>query len=219
MTRITAVVPVRTGSTRVPNKGIRPFAGTTLLEHKIETLKKVKGIDDIVVSSDGQHVLDIARAAGVNTHLRSAYYASAKCTGSEFFQNLANSISADILIYSPPTSPFILPETVDLAISKYNSEDCDSVATVHSVKHHMWLNNKPMNYDILNSPNSQDLPEIQRITYGVCINPSKNVIKCKNVVGLRPYLLEIDEIQAVDIDTMLDFRFAEYLFEQEKANV
>lgn len=219
MTRITAVVPVRTGSTRVPNKGIRPFAGTTLLEHKIETLKKVKGLDDIVVSSDGQHVLDIARAAGANTHLRSAYYASAKCTGSEFFQNLAKSISADVLIYSPPTSPFILPETVELAISKYNSEDCDSIATVHPVKHHMWLNNKPMNYDILNSPNSQDLPEIQRITYGVCINSSKNVIKCKNVVGLKPYLLEIDEIEAVDIDTMLDFRFAEYLFEQERVNV
>ena len=219
MTRVVAVVPVRTGSTRVINKGFRPFAGTTLLEHKIETLKKVKGLDDIIVSSDGQHVLDIAIAAGVKTHLREEYYASAKCSGSEFFQNLARSITADVLVYSPPTSPFVSPETVELAISKYKTEDCDSVATVHPVKHHMWLNNKPMNYDILNSPNSQDLPEVQRITYGVCINSSKNVIKCKNVVGLRPHLLEIDEIESVDIDTMLDFRFAEYLFEQEKTNV
>jgi len=83
----------------------------------------------------------------------------------------------------------------------------------------MWLDNKPLNYDILNSPNSQDLPDIMRITYGVCVNSNKNVVKYKNVVGIQPFLLEINEIEAVDIDTMLDFRFAEYLFEQGKDNV
>ena len=51
------------------------------------------------------------------------------------------------------------------------------------------------------------------------VNSNKNVIKCKNVVGLKPYLLKVDEVEAVDIDTMLDFKFAEYLFEQEKNNV
>ena len=58
-----------------------------------------------------------------------------------------------------------------------------------------------------------------RITYGVCVNSNKNVVKYKNVVGIQPFLLEINEIEAVDIDTMLDFRFAEYLFEQGKDNV
>ncbi len=219
MTSIVAVVPVRTGSTRVPNKGIRPFGNTTLLENKIENLKKVKGLTDIVVSSDGEQVLDIARAAGVNTHLRHEYYASSKCTGSEFFQNLAGSISCDVLVYSPPTSPFVKPETVERAIDLYKNQKCDSVATVHPVKHHMWLDGSPLNYDILNSPNSQNLPEIFRITYGVCVNSNKNVLKCKNVIGLDPYLLEIDEIEAVDIDTMLDFEFAQHLFEQEKTDV
>ena len=219
MTRVVAVVPVRVGSTRVTDKGIRPFVDTTLLEKKIASLKMVSGIDDIVVSSDGQNILDIATKSGANTHLREGYYASSGCTGSEFFENLANSIDSDVLVYSPPTSPFISPSTVDKAIEKYNTEECDSVATVHAVKHHMWLDNKPLNYDILNSPNSQDLPDIMRITYGVCVNSNKNVVKYKNVVGIQPFLLEINEIEAVDIDTMLDFRFAEYLFEQGKDNV
>tara|TARA_R110002124_G_scaffold213811_1_gene379864 strand:+ start:46 stop:705 length:660 start_codon:yes stop_codon:yes gene_type:complete len=219
MTRVVAVVPVRVGSTRVTDKSIRPFVSTTLLEKKIASLKMVSGIDDIVVSSDGQNILDIAEKNGVSTHLREGYYASSGCTGSEFFENLANSIDSDVLVYSPPTSPFISPSTVDKAIEKYNTEKCDSVATVHAVKHHMWLDNKPLNYDILNSPNSQDLPNIMRITYGVCVNSNKNVVKYKNVVGIQPFLLEINEIEAVDIDTMLDFRFAEYLFEQGKDNV
>ena len=143
MTRVVAVVPVRVGSTRVTDKSIRPFVSTTLLEKKIASLKMVSGIDDFVVSSDGQNILDIAEKNGVSTHLREGYYASSGCTGSEFFENLANSIDSDVLVYSPPTSPFISPSTVDKAIEKYNTEKCDSVATVHAVKHHMWLDNKP----------------------------------------------------------------------------
>ena len=45
---ITAVIPVKGNSTRLPNKNILPFAGTNLLEHKINQLKAVKGINEII---------------------------------------------------------------------------------------------------------------------------------------------------------------------------
>ena len=211
MSKIVAVVPVRSGSTRVPNKGIRPFAGTTLLEHKISSLKKVRNIDDIIVTSDGDHILNIARLMGVTTHKRDEYYASSQCTGSEFFENLAKSIESEIIVYSPPTSPFISHETIEKSIKLYESQKCDSVATVFPVKHHMWLDNKPLNYKIEDSPNSQDLPEILRITYGVCVNSNKNMIKCKNVVGQNPFFVKLTEKEAIDIDDMIDFKFAEFL--------
>ena len=67
------------------------------------------------------------------------------------------------------------------AIFAYKSQDCDSVATVFPVKHHMWHEGKTLNYDISDSPNSQDLPEIVRITYGVCINSNENMLKYKNI--------------------------------------
>ena len=46
----------------------------------------------IIVTSDGDHILNIARLMGVTTHKRDEYYASSQCTGSEFFENLAKSI-------------------------------------------------------------------------------------------------------------------------------
>jgi CMP-N-acetylneuraminic acid synthetase len=218
MDKFVAVIPVRAGSTRIPDKGIRPFCGTTLLQHKIDSLKSVPGIS-IVVSSDSPIALEIAEKNGVGTHVREEYYASSKCTGSEFFVNLADSIDSDVLIYSPPTSPFVKPETVQKAIDIYKKENCDSLATVFPVKHHMWLDGVPMNYDISSSPNSQDLPDILKITYGICINSNKNIVSCKNVVGQHPFLLNVDEYESVDIDTMLDFRFAEFLYEREMNNV
>jgi CMP-N-acetylneuraminic acid synthetase len=216
MADIIAVVPVRTGSTRVVNKSMRPFCDTTLLINKLSSLKKVSNIDEIVVSSDGPEVLATARSMGVSTHKREEYFASSECTGSEFFENLAKSVDSKVIVYSPPTSPFIKPETIEEAVEIYKSlTKHDSLATVYPVKHHMWLDNQPLNYDLQHSPNSQDLPEIFRITYGICINSNKNMIKYRNVVGKDPYFLEIGQRESVDIDDMIDFEFAEFLYERE----
>jgi N-acylneuraminate cytidylyltransferase len=45
MNKITAIIPVRAGSTRLKNKNIAPFAGTNLLVNKINQLKQVQEID------------------------------------------------------------------------------------------------------------------------------------------------------------------------------
>ena len=42
--KIYSIVPVKKNSSRLPNKNILPFGNSTLLEHKISQLKKVKGI-------------------------------------------------------------------------------------------------------------------------------------------------------------------------------
>ena len=57
---ITAVIPVREGSRRLKNKNVAPFAGTNLLINKINQLKQVKEVSDIVVSSDSETMLAMA---------------------------------------------------------------------------------------------------------------------------------------------------------------
>lgn len=71
---ITAVIPVREGSTRLKNKNVAPFAGTNLLINKINQLKEVKEISRIVVSSDSDMMLAMAKERGVMTHKRSPEY-------------------------------------------------------------------------------------------------------------------------------------------------
>src|SRR4029077_626142 len=73
-----AVIPVREGSTRLKNKNIAPFAGTNLLLFKIEQLKCVPEISQIVVTSDSDHMLAMAAQAGVKTHKRAPEYCDEK---------------------------------------------------------------------------------------------------------------------------------------------
>ena len=62
---IIAMVPVRAGSTRVPNKNIRKFADTNLLELKLKVLKKVNGINQIIVSTDCDIAAEIAHKQNI----------------------------------------------------------------------------------------------------------------------------------------------------------
>ena len=211
---ITAIVPVRKGSQRVKNKNLRPFGNTTLLDLKLQTLLQIKTLDNIIVSTDSEQAIEIAKSYNIPTHKRDPYYASSNCTNSEFFENLGQSIEGDYLMYTPVTAPLIKPETYYDFINRFFNvlDNHDSMLTATYVKDHMWLDNKPINYDPTNAPNTQDLPDIIKLTYGINIISKKNMIECKNVVGKNPTFYLLDGDETVDIDTPLDFKFAEFLY-------
>jgi|TARA_X000001388_G_scaffold35248_1_gene24805 CMP-N-acetylneuraminic acid synthetase len=214
--KITAVIPVRKGSVRVKNKNIKPFAGSSLLEIKIRQLKNVSQVDDIVVSTDCQEMAAIARGEGVKVHIRDKYHASSEATNSEFFKNLAESVECDHLMYSPVTCPLVSSETYFECLSLYKKTDIENLITTSLVKHHMWLDGQPLNYKIDDSPNSQDLPDIHKITYGICLISRENMIKYSNVITPNPTFKCLDEIESIDIDTEFDFMIAEFIFNKLK---
>ena len=72
---ISALIAVRSGSVRVKNKNIREFNGSNLLELKIRQLKELDGLDQIVVNSNCDEMLGIAKDHGVRTVKREDYYA------------------------------------------------------------------------------------------------------------------------------------------------
>ena len=57
--KVTAVIPIRTGSQRVRDKNLRPFAGTNLMELKIKTLLRVPEIDEIIVNTNSDDAIAI----------------------------------------------------------------------------------------------------------------------------------------------------------------
>jgi len=185
--RLTALVPVRAGSQRVKNKNLKPFAGSNLLEIKIRSLLQIPIVDDIIVTSDSEEMLELADKLGVTVHKREPYYAGSECTNSEFFENLATVPETEHVLYAPVTCPMISKETMMDIINKYFSSFAghDSIITVKEIKHHLWLNGEPLNYDPATAPNSQNLPDIVAITYGICILERKTMLNNKNIIGNR----------------------------------
>ncbi len=215
--KIVAIVPVRKGSKRIKNKNFKNFAGSNLFEIKLKSLKKVDLIDEIIISTDSEKAIEIAKKHNIGYHHREKYYASSKCTNSEFFENLAKSIEGDFLMYTPCTAPLIKSSTIQKFLKKFLRlyPTIDSMNTINYVKEHLWLNKKPLNYDPANSPNTQDLPDIMKLTYGINIISRNKMIAKKNVLGDKPFFYEIDDLESIDIDNPIDFVFAEYLYKKK----
>ena len=212
--KLSAIVPVRAGSQRVINKNIKKFADSNLIDIKLSELKKVSKIDEIILTSDSQDMQKIGRSHGVTIHTREKYYASSKATNSEFFENLSEITDSSFVLYSPVTSPLISYETINSCIDYFETNNLSNLATTSLVKHHMWLKGKPLNYEIHNSPSSQDLPDIHSINYACCIIDRGLMKKYKNVVSPHVIFKILNEIESIDIDTEVDFLTAEYLYKK-----
>lgn len=219
--KITAVIPIRSGSQRVKEKNLRKFGDTTLMELKIKNLLQVKELDAVIVNTNSEEAINIVKNheayqggnGKLNFHRREEYYASSQCSGSEFFKHLGEVTDTDVFVYSPCTSPFVKPETFSQCIQAFkSSEDCDCIASVSSIKEFMWLDGKPLNYDPLNAPNSQDLPNVVALNFGVTVVGREDLIKNRNIIGKRPKFVITSDIEAIDIDTPLDFYIAEQLY-------
>jgi CMP-N-acetylneuraminic acid synthetase len=214
--KITAVIPIRKGSQRVPNKNFKDFwNGKSLLELKIESLIAVKTIDDIVVNTDSEIAIEIAKSYGINYHRRDDYFASSECSQSEFFHNLAETTDSDLILHTPCTSPFIKTNTYYDLINRFLISNHDSGNTVGLVKEYLWLNGNPLNYDVSSKvPNSQDLPDVMKLTFGVNIIHREIMLERKNVIGYNPLFYVVDGIEETDIDTKLDFDTAQCLYQK-----
>lgn len=211
--KITAVIPVRKGSTRCKNKNIRTFGDTNLLKLKIEILKKVKEIDKILVSSNCDHMLRIAKDMGVDIHKRDDEYCITECSGSKFMVNLAEQVSTEYFLYSTCVSPFASSKLVKKCINQLDKlQTYDSIVLANVSKNFMWDINKPINYDLNNAPPSQELPEYFIPNFGCCLISTQNVIKYKNVIGEKPFFIKTDAISGLDIDENSDFITAELLY-------
>lgn len=213
---IKALVAVRSGSTRVLNKNLRPFAGSNLLEIKLKQLKRIPELDGIVVNSNDDMMLKIAEENGCIAVKREPYYASNTVSMSEVYRNMAQNVDADTIAYINVTNPLLQDETISRAITTYydNIGKYDSLNSAHLIKEFLFKDNLPINYDLRNQPRSQDLPDISALNFAINILSRDVMIENKNVVGVKPNIYIIDEVEATDIDNQIDFDFAEFVYKQ-----
>ena len=214
--KIKAMIAARSGSVRVQNKNIRPFAGTTLLEIKIQQLQKIRGLDGIVVNSNDDEILSIASKYPVEVVKRDNKYATNDVSMSDVYVNMAENFSGDVVMYSNVTNPMFESLSIENIIRVFrDGGDFDSVNSVHAIKEFLWLDGKAINYDPKKQPRSQDLPNILAINFAISLISRENMIKHRNVVGQKPLLYEVSETEATDIDTQLDFDIAELLYKRK----
>lgn len=217
LNKVVAMIPVRAGSTRVLQKNTRPFGDTSLLNLKLKLLKKIKGITQIIVSTDCKKSADVACKNGAKVQWRNKYYAGSKVTNDQHWLHIAQTSPGDIIFLAQVTSPLLRVSSMQYALNSFlNSKLNDSINSVSPEKKFLWKNGLPINYDVNITPKSQDLPKIVSLNFAITIVYKTVMIERKNVVGYKPTFLELDKVESMDIDDFTDFKIAELIYRDRK---
>ena len=214
MTRIVAVVPMRHSSERVPGKNYRPLGGKPLFHHVVESLLEVKTIDEVVIDTDSDVIIDDVRAAfpEVRTLLRPEHLRAGEIPMNDVLLNTADQVDADVLLQTHSTNPFLSAGTIAGAVERFlaGENDCDSAFGVTRLQARLWTADaQPVNHDPAVLLRTQDLPPIYLENSCFYLFTPETLRTRGNRIGERPLLVEVPPEEALDIDEESDFRLAE----------
>ncbi|KCY89397.1 cytidylyltransferase family protein [Acinetobacter baumannii 25691_8] len=116
--RVIAVIPARAGSKSIKDKNIKLLGGKPLIAWPIDTAKKSKYIDRILVSTDGQKIKEIAESYDAEVYLRPESLAQDNSLLIDTLRYMIKELkregeSAKYLIVLEPTCPLRSVEDVD----------------------------------------------------------------------------------------------------------
>lgn len=219
MKSITALLPMKGISERVPNKNMKSFNGKPLYHVVMDTLLKSKYINEVVVNTDSAKLKsDIFRNYNKKVVVfdRPEELCGNYVSMNKIIEHDISLIDAEIFIQTHSTNPLIKIETIDKAIEKMISmlnegSVNDSVFSVTKIQKRFYNKDAtPMNHD----PNmlvTQHLKPIYEENSCFYIFTKNSFQKNNSRIGIKPYMLEIDKIESTDIDEPEDFIIAEAL--------
>lgn len=219
---ITAFLPCRKGSQRIPDKNIKPFAGIEggLLNIKLQQLIACERIDSIIVSSNDERVLSFTQSlkhSKITIDERPDHLGSNNTTTDELIRYVPTLIKQGDVLWTHVTSPFIDENDYLRLIHQYYAclgEGYDSLMTVLKLQGFIWNKKGPISYkrDELKWPMTQNIEPLYEIDSGAFISSAENYLIFNDRVGVSPKLIEQEKAKSVDIDWPDDFEFAESLW-------
>ncbi|WP_244958509.1 acylneuraminate cytidylyltransferase family protein [Pseudoalteromonas fuliginea] len=225
--KVIAVIPARGGSKRLPNKNVLPLQGMPLIAWTIEAAKKSKYIDDILVSTDDAKIANIAISHSAKVpELRPKELSTDNATTNDVILYTLNKYGtdADIVVILQPTSPFRSHEHIDESLELLIDKSGTSVVSVTECEHPpLWANTLPdsgsMNNFLKRSSQfrSQDLQTFYRLNGAIYIYKIKELLDEKSMSYTNgTYAYKMQQKHSIDIDTKIDFDWAEFLLSDKE---
>ncbi|HVW64862.1 MAG TPA: acylneuraminate cytidylyltransferase family protein [Nitrosospira sp.] len=235
---IYSLIPARGGSKAVPHKNIRPLQGIPLIAHSIEVSLKCPSIQRTFVSTDSEHIADIAKNAGAEIpFLRPPELARDDTRDLPVFQHfldwlVRNALPIpDAVLQLRPTSPCRSVSKIEEAVELLkNNPEADSVRGVIEPgqnPYKMWrmgedgfmrpLLTIPGILEPYNEPR-QSLPKVYWQTGYLDLIRTRTILEKKSLTGTRVLPLPIDSTEAIDIDDEFSFELTEWILAKRGNN-
>ena len=215
-------LPCRSSSMRIKNKNIKKFSNKKfgLFEIKISQLILVKGVRNIVVSTNDKKIINFLKKKNIKKIIidkRPNNLCVSSTSTDQVIKYVPKVIKSDHILWTHVTSPFFDNKEYERAIRVYKKKikKYDSLMGVTKIQDFIYNEKKPINFNKKKEkwPQTQSLKKLFLVNNTIFLSSKKNYVKYNDRIGLKPYLMDVNKIKSFDIDWPEDFKIAENIFE------
>jgi CMP-N-acetylneuraminic acid synthetase len=208
---------MRHHSERVIGKNYRPFAGRPLYHHIISNLLACPLVAEVVIDTDSTVIMQDASQHFPQVRLieRPEHLRADTTPMNDVLLYDVTQVESVYYLQTHSTNPLVSTETITRAVRLFcnNYPMYDSLFAVTRLQTRLWDGlARALNHNPAILLRTQDLPPVYMENSCMYIF-TRNILETRhNRIGERPFMFEIDRIEAWDIDEDLDFRIAEFLY-------
>ena len=224
-----AIIPARGGSKALPGKNIKPLNGKPMIAYAIESALASKHITEVIVSTDDPKIYQIALQYGAkDTFLRPSELAGDTSLAIDNYRYTLNRLkreyNCDIscFVVLQPTSPLRTVKDIDAAIELFQSKNADSVISYceehHPISWHKYIKEDGRLENIFpdSIKNRQDIKP-SYYPNGAIFIFTYELIKLGKYYSDKSYAFIMPRNRSVDVDTLDDFEYAQFLMDKQHA--
>lgn len=134
--KVLAIIIARGGSKSILRKNVLPLAGKPLVAWPVDLAKSVARIDRVVISTDDDEIMEIAKAHGAEAPFKRPAELAADETETLpvikhclLYLEETGGYKPDIVLLLYPTAPFLKKERVEEALDLFEQKKCNSVVS------------------------------------------------------------------------------------------
>mgnify|MGYP000243967352 FL=1 len=230
-TKILGIVCARAGSQGIKNKNLLKLKKKNLFEIAISQAKKCKFFDRLIVSTDSPRIIKIAKKLKVDVPFSRPLHLSTNTAKEwdvwkhalDYLKNKEDYVP-DVLVAVPVTSPLRTHSDIEKCIKKYLKYPSRPVISVTNSKRSPYFNMvKKINknkYDLVIKNKKyfrrQDVPETFDVSTIAFVISVKDVLNGSHLFEKGVNIVKFKELEALDIDTQIDYKIAKILSKQFK---
>jgi N-acylneuraminate cytidylyltransferase len=222
------IIPARGGSKGIPHKNIKPLNGKPLIHYTIDVAREIVDDEDICVSTDDPEIIQCVEGYGLKVPFVRPAELATDTAGTyevllhalDFYEKKGSHY--DVVLLLQNTSPFRNAKHVKEAMKLYRS-DIDMVVSVNQTKTNPYYNCFEDNsegflkktLDSTGFVRRQDAPVTYEYNGAIYVINAAQMKKKSLGEFTRRVKYVMDEIHSVDLDSMIDWKFAEFLIKEK----
>ena len=226
-----AFIFARGGSKGLVGKNTRLLAGKPLIAWSIEHARSVHRIERVIVSTESKEIADIARDFGAEVpFMRPMELARDDSPEWLAWRHALNYLIETegflpkVMVSVPTTAPLRSPIDINNCLDEYEKGDVDVVVTVTEAHRSPFFNMVKKNSDgtvgLVISPVSavtrrQDAPTVYDMATVAYVIRPEFILSHESIFEGRVGMVEVPRERAIDIDTLMDFKMAEFYLSQQ----